>query len=139
MADDTRIDDAAAHLRAHPDTFFADRFGMPGSALAMVERLEQLGARRVSLLAQRGGRPNMMEVELPTEPGPRRALFDLLAGEWERCNEDFAADPDGRAAPTTITREQAEAMGHPEAEGELAYDVGEPLDDGQSVITLWWD
>jgi hypothetical protein len=30
-------------------------------------------------------------------------------------------------------------MGHPEAEGELAHDVGAPVDAGQTILTLWWD
>ena len=45
----------------------------------------------------------------------------------------------GRGEGHEITREEAEAMQYPEAEGEWTEDVGEPLDVGQTVITLWWD
>lgn len=133
-----RIEDALAHLTAHPDGFASDRFAEPGSATSMVQRLLALGAERVSLLAT-GPLPNLMEVALPSDPDARGALFALFAAEWAYYDEDFGADPNGRGEGHEITREEAEAMQYPEAEGEWTEDVGEPLDDGQNVITLWWD
>jgi len=139
---DGRIDDAAKWLASHPDLYAAERFAEPGSALAMVHELLAAGAVRVALLGtglRDGTMPNSMEIELPADHVARRRLFAVFEREWERCNEDFSASPDGRNEPQEITREQALAMGHPEAEGELAYDVGAPIDAGQTIMTLWWD
>ena len=141
-AADWRIDDAAEWLASHPDQYAADRFGEPGSALAMVSELLAAGAVHVALLgtgSRNRNAPSSMEVELPSDPGGRKSVFAVFEREWERCNEDFSASPDGRNEPQEITREQALAMGHPEAEGELAHDVGAPIDAGQTIMTLWWD
>lgn len=138
---DVRIDDAAAWLASHPDQYGADCFVEPGSALTMVTELLAAGTVQIALVAYARDRstPNRMEIELPSDPERRRSVFAILAREWERHNEDFSASPDGRAEPEEITREEALAMGHPEAEGELRHDVGAPLDAGQSIMTLWWD
>ncbi len=137
-----RIDDAAGWLAEHPQGYAADRFAEDGSALAMVNELLAAGAVRVVLVGT-GPRdrnaPNAMELQLPVDGSARQALFAIFEREWELCNEDFGATPDGRAEPVEITREQAIAMGHPEAEGELAHDVGEPIDRGQTTMSLWWD
>jgi hypothetical protein len=106
--------DAAEWLASHPDQYAADRFGAPGSALAMVNELLAAGAVHVALLgtgARNRNGPSSMEVELPADPGGRKsAVFER---EWERYNEDFSASPDGRDEPQEITREQALVMGHP--------------------------
>jgi hypothetical protein len=139
---DWRIDDAAQWLAEHPDEYAADRFSEPGSALAMMSELRAAGVVRVALVGS-GPRdrnaPNSMELELPFARSARASIFAILEREWERCNEDFSASPDGRKDPQEITREEAVAMGHPEAEGELAHDVGAPVDAGQTILTLWWD
>jgi hypothetical protein len=141
-AADWRIDDAASWLARHPDQYAADRFGEPGVALAMVQELLAAGAVHVALLGT-GSRdrsaPNSMEIERPSDHGGRRRVFAVFEREWERYHEDFSASPDGRNEPQEITREQALAMGHPEAEGELVHDAGVPIDAGQTIMTLWWD
>jgi hypothetical protein len=139
---DWRIDDAAQWLTDHPDQYAADRFGEPGSALAMVRELRAAGAVSVALVGsgpRERNAPNSMQLELPFERSARESIFAILAREWERYNEDFSASPDGRREPEEISREEAVAMGHPEAEGELTYDVGAPVDAGQAILTLWWD
>ncbi len=137
-----RIDDAAAWLADQPDGYGSDRFAERDSALAMVRELLAAGALRVSLVGS-GPRdrnaPNEIEIELPIERSARQAIFAIFAREWEAYDQDFSATPDGRSAPVAITREEAIAMGHPEAEGELSHDVGEPIDIGQTTRTLWWD
>lgn len=128
--------EAGSWLAIHQDGFTADRFSSPGSALAFVERLYAAGVVRVALYNDDSGPSmNFMRVTLPTNPEQRAAIFAICNKEIEDHGENFSTEREYEI----ISKEQAEAMGVPEAEGEEAL-VDEPIKDkGQTFMTLWWD
>jgi hypothetical protein len=128
--------EARQWLTDHPDGFFADRFADDESALHFVERLYAAGAPRVDVYSDdRGPYMTLMRVSLPTDPQSRGRLFAICNQEIDEYARDFETEREYEV----ITKEQAKAMGHPEAEGETAL-VDEPVKDkGQTYFTFWWD
>ncbi len=127
--------EARQWLAEHPDGFFADRFADDESALQFVERLYAAGAPRVDVYGDDGAYMTFMRVALPSDPASRERLFAICNHEIDEYGGDFETEREYEV----ITREQAEAMGHPEAEGETAL-VDEPVKDkGQLYLTFWWD
>lgn len=128
--------EARQWLTDHPDGFLADRFADDGSALQFVERLYAAGAAGVDVYNDDNG-PYMsvMRVSLPPDPQSRDRLFAICNQEIDEHGQDFQTEREHEV----ITKEQAEAMGYPEAEGETAL-VDEPVrDKGQTYLTFWWD
>lgn len=136
-----RIDEALPWLERNPDGFAADRFAVSGSAAAFVRELMAHGARVALVGSDRepqSGEPEFMEVEIPTDAHARRSLFACFEREWNAHSDGFAVEPDGREA-RELTREEATALGDPEAEGQSVSDGGPPRDVGQPLVMLWWD
>jgi hypothetical protein len=128
--------EARRWLTDHPDGFFADRFADGGSALQFVERLYAAGASRVDVYSDDNG-PYMtfMRVTLPTDLAGRARLFAICNQESDDYGENFETEREY----DVISKEQAAALGRPEAEGSTAL-IAEPVkDQGQTYLTFWWD
>lgn len=135
--------EARQWLTEHPDGFFADRFTGDESALQFVERLYEAGAERVDVYSVNNeayrdlneSYTDLMRVTLPANCDGRAALFAICHEQIKEYGEDFNTERDEEV----ITKEQADAMGDPVAEGERAF-VDEPVrDKGQRYLTFWWD
>jgi len=131
--------EARAWLSEHPTGYSAE--GMNVEAPDFVARLYEAGAAAVRVWAKSRGEQtwaDLMEVVLPTDDEARRAVFAIIDQERVRLGEEFAASPSGRSTHR-ITAEEAQRLGHPEAEGEEVESDGPYVDAGQTALTLWWD
>jgi hypothetical protein len=63
-------------------------------------------------------------------------VFAIYNREVDTFGEEFGGE---ESTGHEITREEALAMGHPEAEGEWCVDDLHLTDTGQATITFWWD
>lgn len=108
----------------------SDGFANRHNASAFVESLYAAGALLVAI------EKNMIVATLPSDVDARARVIAIYNREVDEFGEEFG----GEEGPGhEMTRAEAEAIGHPEAEGEW---VGEDLhisDTGQTRIRFWWD
>lgn len=115
---------------ARGELFGGDCFVNHHDARAFVDALYGAGATRVAV------RDNTLVATLPDDAGARARLFAIYNDEVDRFGEEFGGE---ETAGHEMTREEAIAIGHPEAEGEWVTDELHATDTGQSTLTFWWD
>ncbi len=127
MTDD---DDEARGVIARGGVFGGDGFGSHHDASAFVEGLYAAGATRVVV------REHMLVATLPSDPTLRAAVLAIYDAEVDRFGEELGGE---ETQGHSMTRDEAIAVGHPEAEGEWVVDDFHVVDTGQTTITFWWD
>ncbi len=128
--------EAREWLMVHPDKFGADRFSGHESALDFVAKLYAAGAIRVDVVVRRDNDyASFMRVALPTDLNGRERLFAICNKEADLYGGNFGTERE----TMIVSREQAEAWGEPDMEGEIIEVTGSIRDRGQHIMTFWWD
>ena len=107
-----------------------DCFVSHHDAGAFVDALYAAGATRVAV------RANTLVATMPDDAGARARLFAIYNDEVDRFGEEFGGE---ETAGHAMTRDEAIAIGHPDAEGEWVVDDFHVADTGQATLTFWWD
>ncbi len=108
----------------------SDGFHTGHEPLEYVDALYAAGALNVSV------HQASLVVELPHDPGARRALFEMYNVEVDRFDQDFGGEqPPGHE----ITAAEAASLGDPNAEGEWMVTDLHIADTGQLTLAFWWD
>ncbi len=127
MADATR--EARAWI-AQGGVFGGDVFVNHDNASSFVDQLYAAGATLVVV-----GEATLIAT-LPTEAAARACVIAIYNREVDAFGEEFG----GEETPGhEMTRDEAIAMGHPEAEGEWLTEDLHITDTGQATIKFWWD
>jgi hypothetical protein len=123
------ISEARAWI-AGSGTFGGDGFVNTHNASAFVEELYAAGATLVEVHA------DSLVATLPRDAAARARVIAIYNREVDTFGEEFGGE---ELKGHEITREEAIAMGHPEAEGEWCVDDLHVTDSGQTTIKFWWD
>jgi hypothetical protein len=110
--------------------FGGDAFIAHHDAAGFVDALYAAGALRVEV------RDHALVATLPAEPEARSRLFAMYNAEVDRCGEEFGGEDSGGHE---MTRDEALALGDPNAEGEWVGGDLHATDSGQQTLTFWWD
>lgn len=111
--------------------FGGDVFMHHHDATAFVDALYAAGATLVEIHDT-----TVMVATLPSDPEARARVIAIYNAQVDEFGEEFG----GEETPGhEMTREEAIAIGHPEAEGEWVGDDLHITDTGQSTISFWWD
>ena len=110
--------------------FGGDGFVNHHDATAFVDALYAAGATLVEI------HDTVMVATLPSDPEARARVISIYNAQVDEFGEEFG----GEETPGhEMSREEAIAIGHPEAEGEWVVDDLHITDTGQSTISFWWD
>lgn len=110
--------------------FGGDGFVNHHEASSFVDELYGAGATLVEV------DDHTLVATLPSEAAARARVIAIYNREVDHFGEEFGGeDTPGHE----ITRDEAIAMGHPEAEGEWMTEDLHVTDTGQETITFWWD
>ena len=115
---------------ARGEIFGGDCFVNHHDASAFVDALYAAGALLVEV------RDDALVATLPVDPDARSRIFEMYNAELDRFGEEFGG---AETAGHAMTRDEAIALGHPEAEGEWVADDLHATDTGQSTLAFWWD
>lgn len=110
--------------------FGGDGFVNHHNASSFVNELYSAGATLVEV------NDDTLVATLPTDAAARARIIGIYNREIDEFGEEFGGeDTQGHE----IARDEAIAMGHPEAEGEWVVEDFHIVDTGQEKIRFWWD
>lgn len=122
--------EARAWLERGGEPFGGDGFVSHHDFVTFVAELYGAGAVLVEVVK------HTLVATLPQAPEARARVIAIYNREVDRFDEEFGGEePQGHE----MSRDEAIAMGHPEAEGEWVLEDLHVTDRGQTTITFWWD
>ena len=118
---------------ARGGTISGDGFGARHEARTFIEALYAAGSPHVAVTEH----ARVLVAALPAaDPDARAHLIAVYNAEVDALGEEFGGE---ETAGHALTRDEAIALGHPEAEGEWCVDDLHVADTGQLALRFGWD